>query len=64
LTLNQQLRPNVTGLRSSRADAIRGKCARTNPDIQVIRLPATSREGLTERPGWVNAVCHDAVAEK
>lgn len=37
---------------------------RVNPNIQVIRVSATSGEGLMEWLAWIKAGCHDAVAAK
>ncbi len=37
---------------------------RVNPNIQVIRVSASSGEGLAEWLDWIAAGCHDAVAAK
>ena len=35
---------------------------RVNPDIQVIRISASSGAGMAEWLGWINAGSHAAVA--
>jgi hydrogenase nickel incorporation protein HypB len=46
------------------ADLAVANARRVNPDIRVIRVSASSGEGLTEWLGWINAGCHDTVAAK
>jgi hydrogenase nickel incorporation protein HypB len=46
------------------ADLAVENARRINPDIQVIRVSASSGEGLAEWLKWIKAGCHDAVAAK
>lgn len=46
------------------ADLAVANARRVNPDIQVIRISATSGEGMDEWLDWIRAGCRKAVAEK
>lgn len=46
------------------ADLAVGNARRVNHDIRVIRVSATSSEGLAEWQEWIKAGCHDAVAAR
>jgi hydrogenase nickel incorporation protein HypB len=46
------------------ADLAVENARRINPTIRVIRVSATSGEGLAEWLEWIKAGCHDAVAAK
>jgi hydrogenase nickel incorporation protein HypB len=46
------------------ADLAVENARRVNPNIRVIRVSATSGEGLAEWLEWIKAGCHDAVAAK
>lgn len=46
------------------ADLAVANARRVNPHIAVIRISATSGEGMAEWLKWINAGCHDTVAAK
>jgi hydrogenase nickel incorporation protein HypB len=46
------------------ADLAVANARRINPDIHVIRVSASSGEGLEEWQEWIKAGCHEAVAAK
>jgi len=46
------------------ADLAVANARRVNPDIQVIRMSATSGEGMMEWLEWIASGCHKAVADK
>jgi len=46
------------------ADLAVANARRVNPRIAVIRISATSGEGMAEWLKWINAGCHDTVAAK
>ena len=46
------------------ADLAVENARRVNPGIRVIRLSASSSEGMAEWLEWINAGCHDTVAAK